>query len=44
MSTQLEIAQRVGYISEERCAEAQTLLDECLAVTYGLKKAVKREQ
>jgi four helix bundle protein len=40
ISTQLEIALRVGYLDELRCNEAQKLVDECLALTYGLKKTI----
>jgi four helix bundle protein len=43
ISTQLEIAQRVGYLSAQACSEAQSDVDECLALTYGLRKAVERE-
>jgi|SRR5256885_2715624 len=40
ISTQLEIAFRVGYINDVACDSAQKLVDECLAITYGLKKTV----
>ena len=40
LNTQLEIALRVGYLSEASHASAQQLLDECLAVTFGLKRSL----
>ena len=38
VSTQLEIANRIGYTNVTAYNEAQSLIDECLALTYGLKK------
>ena len=38
VSTQLEIAKRVGYLNSQTHDRAQRLLDECLALTYGLKR------
>lgn len=38
VSTQLEIAHRIGYTNVAAYDEAQSLIDECLALTYGLKK------
>lgn len=40
LNTQLEIANRIGYLNEDRHDKAQGLLDECLAVTFGLKKSL----
>jgi four helix bundle protein len=40
VSTQLEIAYRVGYLDEAVCNNVQKMVDECLALTYGLKKTV----
>ncbi|MEP7214109.1 MAG: four helix bundle protein [Acidobacteriota bacterium] len=40
LNTQLEIAFRIGYISNDDHNGAQKLLDECLAVTYGLKRSL----
>lgn len=40
LNTQLEIAFRVGYIIESDHDTAQQLLDECLAVTFGLKRSL----
>jgi len=43
INTQLELAFRVGYISKERHDVVQAAVDECLAVTFGLKRSLKRE-
>ena len=40
LNTQLEIAFRIGYLSELSHTSAQQLLDECLAVTFGLKRSL----
>ena len=40
ISTQLEIAHRVGYLDKSASDEAQKMVDECLALTYGLKKTI----
>ena len=40
ISTQLEIAHRVGYLDKSASEEAQRMVDECLALTYGLKKTI----
>jgi len=42
ISTQLEIAYRVGYLDETKLNEMQQQVDECLALTYGLRKSVDR--
>ncbi len=42
LNTQLEIAFRINYLNENSHDEAQKLLDECLAVTYGLKKSIQQ--
>jgi len=44
VSTQLEIAWRVGYLDETTSGEAERLVDECLALTYGLKKSIGGNQ
>jgi four helix bundle protein len=44
ISTQVEIAQRVGYINERTADDAQHLVDECLALTYGLRKTLTHSQ
>lgn len=40
LNTQLEIAFRIGFLEGETHDKAQKLLDECLAVTYGLKRSI----
>ena len=42
ISTQLEIAYRVGYLVAQDFEQAEALVDECLALTYGLRKSVAR--
>jgi four helix bundle protein len=40
LETQIEIVRRIGYLSASATAEMETLIDECLAVTYGLRKSL----
>ena len=40
INTQLEVALRIGYIEEGQHTEIQGLVDECLAVTYGLRRSI----
>ncbi len=40
LATQLEILWRVGYLDRDAVANTETLVDECLAVTYGLRKSL----
>ena len=40
LNTQLEVAFRVGYLSEIKHNIIQKQVDECLAVTYGLKRSI----
>ena len=40
VSTQLEIANRIGYLEITAHEHAQVLVDECLALTYGLRKKI----
>ena len=40
IDTQLEISFRLSYIPENEYLQLSKLLDECLAVTYGLKKSI----
>jgi len=40
LATQLEILWRVGYFDRSVTVNAETLVDECLAVTYGLRKSL----
>ena len=39
-STQLEIAHRVGYLEVRDCGDAEGMVDECIALTYGLRKSL----
>ncbi len=41
IDTQLEIARRVGYVDAAAVNETGTLVDECLAVTYGLRRSLQ---
>jgi four helix bundle protein len=41
LDTQLEIAQRVGYVDAAAISETVALVDECLAVTYGLRRSLQ---
>jgi four helix bundle protein len=38
LATQLEIAYRIGYLDKTAFEDTESLVDECLAVTYGLRK------
>lgn len=40
ISTQLEIAYRVGYLDQGRLNDAESRVDECLALTFGLRKSL----
>jgi four helix bundle protein len=40
IDTQWELAFRLGYLSEENNRSVNALVDECLAVTYGLRKSI----
>ena len=42
LNTRLEIAFRIGYLNNANHGEAQKLADDCLAVTYGLKRSRER--
>lgn len=41
IATQLEIAWRIGYLNAGKLAVAEALVDECLAITYGLRRSIK---
>ena len=43
IDTQLELAQSLGYLSNADYKRLYQALDECLALTYGLKKSVHSE-
>jgi len=40
IDTQLDLSFRLGYLSEYEYKRISILLDECLAVTYGLRKSI----
>ena len=41
LATQLEIAFRIGYLDATAFGDTESLVDECLAVTYGLRKSLR---
>ena len=41
IATQLEIAWRIGYLNAATFAAVEALVDECLAITYGLRKSIR---
>ena len=43
LDTQLEVALRVGYIEKMTYDDSQQLIDDCLAVTYGLKRSLRNK-
>lgn len=40
ISTQLEIAYRVGYLDPRKLDGVESRVDECLALTFGLRKSL----
>jgi len=40
LATQLEIVWRIGYVDRKVVAKVEASVDECLAVTYGLRKSL----
>jgi len=44
IDTQLELALRLRYLPNADYEGLYQALDECLALTYGLKKSVNRKQ
>ena len=40
IDTQLELSFRLGHLSEYEYSKISALLDQCLAVTYGLRKSI----
>jgi len=43
ISTQLEIAYRVGYLDKRKLNEVERQVDEGLALTYGLRKSLREK-
>ena len=41
ISTQLEIAYRVGYLDKRKLDAIEKQVDDCLALTYGLRKSLR---
>ena len=41
INTQLELAFRIGYLELNLHDDVQKLVDECLAVTFGLRRSIK---
>ena len=41
IATQLEIAFRIGYLNLAQFNDAEALVDECLAITFGLRKSIR---
>ena len=41
IATHLEIAFRIGYLDVSRFTETEALVDECLAITFGLRKSIR---
>jgi four helix bundle protein len=44
IDTQLELAFRLGYLSQSDYDWLARLLDECLALTYGLRKSLRTKK
>ena len=44
LDTQMELSYRLGYLSEERYNQIAKLMDECLALTYELKKCIIKQK
>lgn len=44
IETQLDLAFRLGYLEENDYHHLHEMLDECLALTYGLRKSLKRSK
>jgi four helix bundle protein len=44
IDTQLELAFRLGYLSQSDYDRLFKLLDECLALTYGLRKSLRSKK
>ncbi len=42
LATQLEIVRRIRFLDTQSVGEVEVLVDECLAVTYGLRKSLSQ--
>jgi four helix bundle protein len=43
IDTQLDVALRLSYITEDVYSHLHIQLDECIALTYGLRKSLKKQ-
>jgi len=43
LDTHLELSFRLGYLSDNSYNQITTLLNECLALTYGLRKSILKK-
>ena len=41
INTQLELSFRLGYLTDGIHEEIQQLVDECMALTYGLRRSIR---
>jgi four helix bundle protein len=41
LATQIEIARRIGYLDPSASRSTEALVDECLAITYGLRRSIR---
>ena len=44
LDTQLEIARRIRYLGPQAFQVCERMVDECIAVTYGLRKSLERNR
>jgi len=44
IDTQLELALRLGYLSKKDYDQLYSLLDECIALTYGLRRSLQAKK
>jgi len=44
LDTQLEIARRIRYLGPQAFQACERMVDECIAVTYGLRKSLERNR
>lgn len=43
IDTQLELGLRLGYLAKEEHVRIYSLMDECIALTYGLRKSLRAQ-
>lgn len=44
IDTQLEIAYRLGYLKQKAYKKLYDIVDECIALTYGLRKSIRTKK